>query len=215
MSQRDDLIQALSADLKPVRPVASPDRTALLWLLGSLVWVIGLTAWEGPLRPGALGELMEVPRFLFEMALGLLAFGCIAICAFRAAVPGRLQRGFAILSFVLLGLWLVQYLVAFWAPALEPSMAGKRQACWVETIVYAIGPMLLGLFLTRRLYPLSPWRTALCVGLVTGLLPAWYMQMACMYLMPHMLDHHILPGILVGLAGTGLAFLYKKDRLPG
>lgn len=214
MNQRDDLIQSLSADLEPVRPVASPDRTAMLWLLGSLLWVIALTAWVGPLRPGVFNELVTAPRFLLDMGLGLVACGLLAVCAFRSSVPGRLRRGFMIVSFVFLGLWLLQFLVGLKLPALPPSTAGARQACWVEAIVYATGPMALGVILTRRLYPLSPWRTALCVGLVAGLLPAWYMQMACMYQVPHIITHHILPGLVVGLAGTGLAFLYRSDRMP-
>lgn len=215
MSQHDDLIQSLTADLRPVHPAGSPDLTALLWLLGSTVYVAVLTALVGPLRPGALVQLVTVPRFFAEMAVGLLAFGLLAVCAFRAAIPGRLDRRWALVSGAVMILWLLQMMASLlWLPALQPSTAGARSACWLETILYALGPMLLGFVLTRRLYPLSAWKTTLCFSLVTGLLPAWYMQLACMYVMPHVIDHHILPGLVVGLAGSGLALLYRRDRRP-
>lgn len=213
MTRHEQLIQSLTDDLAPVKPVMSPDWLAILWLLGTALFVVLFTAFDGPLRPGVFDQLRASPRFLAEMALGLTAITLLAFCAFRAAQPGRLQRRFATISAVLLGLWLVQYLVAFWSPALPLSTVGARHACWLETIGFAIGPMLVAFFLTRRWYPLNPWHTTLSFSLVTGLLPAWYMQLACMYNVPHGLEFHILPGLAVALAGSCLALLYRRNRI--
>lgn len=213
MTRHEQLIQSLSDDLTAVKPIMSPDWLAVIWLLGSAVFVVLCTALDGPLRPGVFDQLLASPRFLAEMALGLAAIVMLAICAFRAAQPGRLQRRFAIASAVLLVLWLLQYLVGFWSPALPPSTAGARHTCWLETIGFAVGPMLIAFFLTRRWYPLNPWHTTLSFSLVTGLLPAWYMQMACMYRVPHIVEFHILPGLAVALAGSCLALLYRRDRI--
>jgi len=50
---------------------------------------------------------------------------------------------------------------------------------------------------------LRPVRTAMSVGLVAGMLPALYMQLACMYEPLHILAFHILPGLLmVGVAAA-------------
>ena len=69
--------------------------------------------------------------------------------------------------------------------------------------------IVAGLFLIRRLYPLSPIRTAMSVGLVAGMLPALYMQLACMYEPAHILTFHILPGLLMVGAGAGIAMKWS------
>ena len=209
MSRHDDLIQSLSSGLKPVKPVPSPDRLALVWLLLSAVYVVLITWYFGPLREGALQQLFSVPRFFIETASGLLGIGLVGVCAFRAAVPGRLSKSFATASFVVLGIWLSQYFVGLAEPALAPSMLGERAACWAQTAAFAIPPMAIAFVLTRRLYPLNPWRTTLCFCLAAGMLPALYMQLACVYVVPHILEFHILPGLLIALAGSTLAVFYR------
>lgn len=210
MRQREDLINSLCTDLKPVKSTMSADWLALIWLSLSAVYVVLVTAYYGPIRSDAIHQLLTVPRFLFETALGLVAIAMVAVCAFRAAIPGRLKRRFAVLSFGLLAVWLLQYVIGLWYPALPPSTLGAREDCWLQTIRFAVGPMLAGFLLTRRLYPLNPWYTTFGFSLVAGLLPALYMQLACMYMEPHILEFHILPGLAVALAGSFLALLYRS-----
>ena len=110
---------------------------------------------------------------------------------------------------ILMTFWLAQYVTGFISPALEPSTLGKRNYCYIETLVYALPVIVAGLFLIRRLYPLSPIRTAMSVGLVAGMLPALYMQLACMYEPAHILTFHILPGLLMVGAGAGIAMKWS------
>lgn len=214
MTRRNELIESLCTDLQPVRPTLRPDRLALLWLVSSAVFVVLVTALTGPLREGALVQLLTVPRFAVETLSGLVAIAMLGICAFRAAVPGELNRRFVAASFALLALWLMQYVVGFWSPALAPSLAGERGPCWLETMVFALVPMVTAFVLTRRLYPLNPWHTTALFCLVSGLLPALYMQLACVYLIPHILQDHILPGLIVALLGSALAVLYRGGKAP-
>ncbi len=208
MNRRDELIQQLSADLESVRPAPSVDLVSVLWLVTSAAYVIVLTHLWGPIRPNALHQLSTEPRFLAETALGVAAIALAAVMAFRAAVPGALASGLRRAAFAMLGLWLASYVVGLYSPALDPSMLGKRPHCMWETLVYALPPALAGLLLVRRLYPLQPVHTATAVGLVSGMIPALYMQLACMYVPSHILLFHILPGMLMALVAAAIAWLF-------
>jgi hypothetical protein len=112
-----------------------------------------------------------------------------------------------------LAAWLALMIAGFWFPALDTGMSGKRPHCNLETILYALPPLLLGLWQVRRLYPLRPVQTALAVGLAAGLFGAWYMQLACMYEPAHGLVLHLLPGLsTVPLAGALAYFWLGKRR---
>jgi len=212
MSRHEQLIEQLSRDLPPVRRSPSVNALATAWLISSAVLVVVLTHLAGPVRTGAVGQLAAEPRFLLETLLGVVSIAWIGIAAFRAAVPGALTRRFAMAASVLLVLWLAQYVVGLVSPALEPSDLGERHLCYLETATYALAPILAGVFLVRRLYPLRYVRTAMALALAAGMIPALYMQIACMYVPSHVLAFHILPGASMVLAGAAVALLWPRRQ---
>ncbi len=212
MNTQQELIASLSADLKSVKPARHTDRTALLWLVLSAVYVVGITSFLGPIRPNAFNQLFTEPRFLIESLVGVLAILAITLIAFRAAVPGALSRRFTLLGSGILLLWLGSYVVGLVSPSLEPSMLGKRHYCVFETFIYALPPILFAYMLIRRLYPLRPVQTALWYSLSAGMVPALYMQIACMYVPSHILQFHIMPGLLVAILGAGLGLIKRSPR---
>jgi hypothetical protein len=212
MNKHDELIANLSRDLAPVSPAPNANWLAASWCLISAIYVVMMTHLMDPIRPGALSQLVSEPRFLLESLLGVVAIVWTSLLGFRAAVPAALNRQFAAAGFVLMALWLAQYVVGLVSPALEPSTLGKRGHCYIETMVYAVPPILAALFLVRRLYPLRFVHTAMSLSLAAGMLPALYMQLACMYEPVHILAFHIIPGLAMVLMGAVLAALW---RLPG
>jgi len=209
MSKQHILISNLSRDLAPVSPPSNVNRLAIAWFLLSAIFVVAMTHLFGPIRPGAFSQLGTEPRFLLETMLGVAAILWTSLLAFRSAVPAALSKQFAATGMVLMALWLAQYVIGFVSPALEPSMLGKRDHCFSETLVYSLPVILTGLFLIRRLYPLRPLRTAMSIGLAAGMLPALYMQLACMYEPSHILGYHILPGLLMVGAAAGIAAIWR------
>lgn len=209
MSRHNELIAGLSRDLAPVSRAPDVNVQALVWFLASAVYVVAMTHLLGPIRPGALAQLVSEPRFLLESLLGVVAIIWICLVAFRASVPAALSRGFATGGIVLLLLWLAQYVIGLVNPALEPSSLGKRGHCYFETIAYALPPIIAALFLIRRLYPLRYVRTSMWIALAAGMLPALYMQLACMYEPVHILKLHIAPGLAMVLAGAGIAAMWR------
>ena len=214
MNKHETLISGLSSKLEPVSPPPNINRLAMAWFALSAIYVVAVTQLIGPIRPGALTQLSTEPRFALETMLGVAAILWFSLLAFRSAIPAALSRQFAAAGLVLMALWLAQYVIGFVSPALEPSKLGKRHFCYIETMVYALPVILAGLFFVRRLYPLRPVRTAMSISLVAGMLPALYMQLACMYEPAHILAFHILPGLLMVGVGAGIAAWWRQ-RQPG
>lgn len=210
MSSRDSIIQSLSEDLQPVANSVAVDSKAMLWFVLTAFYVVLVTQWLAPIRADAFNQLVTVPRFFIESLLGLMAIVMLTLAAFRAAVPGRLTTRFAISGLALLALWLGNYVYGLIDPTLEPSMAGKREQCWLQTATMTLPPIIAAVLLTRRLYPLSPLRTVFLFSLAAGMIPALYMQIACMYIPEHILGHHILPGLVVGVLGCALSLFYRR-----
>jgi len=211
--QHRNLISDLSRDLAPVSSPTKINRLAMAWFLLSACYVILVTDLIDPIRLGALTQLVTEPRFLLETMLGVAATLWISLLAFRSSVPAALNKQFAATGFVPLALWLAQYARGLFSPALKPSTLGERPHCWLETMLYAVPVILAGLYFVRRFYPLRPVRTAMSIGLVAGMLPALYMQIACMYNPVHILAFHILPGLLMVGVGAGIAAIWRPQRV--
>lgn len=208
----DKLINSLSTGLEPVRPRLPVEATAALWLLVSAGFVIGITLWFGPIRPTAMTQLATVPRFLLETLFGAAAITFTTVVAFRTTVPGATSRRMVWISLGLITLWVANYALDIVYPALEPSMLGKRDHCFSETLMFALPPAALALLLSRRFYALRPVRSAALFCLAASMLPALYMQIACMYAPLHILQMHILPALMVTLAGTACAWVWNRWR---
>jgi len=209
VNKHESLISDLSSNLAPVSPPPNINRLAIAWFALSAIYVVAVTQLFGPIRPGAITQLSTEPRFLLETVLGVAAILWFSLLAFRSAIPAALTRQFAAAGLVLMALWLAQYVVGFISPALEPSKLGKRNYCYFETMVYSLPVILAGLFFVRRLYSLRPVRTAMSISLAAGMLPALYMQLACMYEPAHILAFHILPGLLMVGVGAGIAAWWR------
>lgn len=212
MDRHERLIDSLSRDLAPVAPARNVNLVGLAWLLSSAVFVVAVTQSVDPVRPGVLDQFAEAPRFLLETLLGVVAISWTGLLAFRSAVPGELSRKFAAAGLALMALWLAQYVVGLFSPALEPSEWGKRPFCYLETMIYSAPPILAAVFIARRLYPLHYTRTAMLLALAAGMIPALFMQVACMYDPSHILLLHILPGLSMVLGAAALTVWWRLPR---
>lgn len=212
MAKRDQLIESLSRDLAPVRRPPSVNLLASIWFLAGAVFVIAAIHLAGPVRPGAFSQLATEPRFLVETMLGVVAILWTSLVAFRGAVPAALTSRFALAGSVLLLFWLAQYVFGLVEPALEPSELGKRGHCSLEVMIYSVPLILVALYFIRRLYPLGFVRTAMSAGLAAGMMPALYMQLACMYEPVHILSFHIFPGLMMALAAAAMALVWRRTN---
>jgi hypothetical protein len=79
-------------------------------------------------------------------------------------------------------------------------------------MIYSAPPILAALFIARRLYPLHYRRTAMLLALAAGMIPALFMQIACMYDPSHILLLHVLPGLSMVLVAAALAAWWRLPR---
>lgn len=202
MDRRSDLIQQLADELRPAPRVRAPRHLAMLWGVGAWLFVVGATIAVQPLRPGVLDQLLDSPRFAGETLFGLLAGGLAVWVAFAVGAPGRSQRRSIALALGGLALWAGLYVYGLVSPALEPSMLGKRQLCFLEVLLYGVPSLAVGLLLLRRLAPLERWSAGLVMGAAAGAMPALLMELACMYVPSHILSHHLGPVLGLALLGA-------------
>lgn len=201
--ERTAFIQSLSSALTPSGRRWPASWLLPLWLATSWLVVTGITLATGEMRPGAGEQLLRSPRFLLECVLGFAAGGIGMYTALALAVPGRARwRRLVPLSLSLVAVWAGAYVYGMYDPALEPSMLGKREHCYWETLLYSSVPFALGFFLVRRRMPLDRTWVGLLVGVAAAAVPALMMQWACMYDPAHILGHHLLPIALVGAIGA-------------
>lgn len=199
----DPLIDALVDDLAPVRRPPGDAASLALWLAVSWTVVLGATLAAGPLRPGALDQLVTTPRFLLECLAGAAAGVLAMAAALRLATPGRSRpRRAAAPALGLAALWVAQIAVGWSWPSLEVSTLGKRPHCFVEILAYSVPPLLLGLWLLRRRLALERFATAALLAGASASLPALLMQLACRYEPTHGLLYHLGPLLLVAAFGS-------------
>lgn len=209
---RRELIDRLSSASKFRRVRLA--RDGWLWLLASIAWVVAIGAYLDPIRPTSIDQLIGEPRFSLEMMLGALAALVSTRAAFALAVPSAANPRVIGLALLGVGLWLTALVVTFVTPSLEPSMFGKREACEWEAYLLSVPPIVLGVLLQKRGAILNPIAASAMIGVSAGLLPALFMQMACMVDPWHSLSHHAGPMLVVTMAATLLSWAYGRlDRL--
>jgi len=174
-------------------------------LLIACFFLLALTLATGPLRAGVASEL-ATPPFLLECVAGAGAVALAAWTGMALAVPGRVRvRPWTAAVALAVGAWLAGLgaMAAGWLPpALEPSMAGKRDACAIEAVVFALPSLALGLALAARRMPLARARTGAVIGFAAGGVPAWLMQLACMYEPGHAALFHVGPAVAMAALGA-------------
>lgn len=208
--KHDELIQSLKADLTEVTAPLPLGRVAVLWLVLSSVYVLTLGAAIAPFRPGYDSQLLDSPRFMLEMLMGLGAAACFLYTALAASVPGVDTRWYRRVGWLLLGGWLSQFALGFEFPTFEPSMLGKRDYCVWEAYLYSVPPLIVLIGMQRRRFVLEPVR-AICFGAIaSGLIPAMMMQLACMYEPLHILKFHVLPVAVLAVVSVSIAWLVAR-----
>jgi hypothetical protein len=201
-----DLIDALVADLEPVRP-AMPWRQAMFaWCVISWVVVGAAILASGPVREGLLGELIGSPRFALELVLGFAA-GLAAIwTGLEFGVPGA-RSGPRLLAppLMLLSGWTLVIVYGLMHPSDAATMDGKRVHCFIETLLVSLPPFSVALYLLRGRILFARAGAGLLVGAAAAAIPALWMQVACRIEPLHVLTFHLSPVLIIGLLGAILA----------
>lgn len=199
---RENLIRDLVADLRPVRRPGRIGLPLLAWLTIAGAYSVLVVMATGPLREGALQNLLREPGFAFETLLATAAIAALAHAALRTAIPGE-ASGWSRLGLpaALASAWVGVYVIGFWYPAHPVSTLGARDHCHWQTLLFSVPSFALMLWMTRRLLPLMPRATGALAGAAAAAIPGALMQFGCMYVPAHILLHHLGPVLVMAVIG--------------
>jgi hypothetical protein len=205
-NNHEKLISSLVDELEPIGKSVKVMIPFQLWLLMAALLTASLAWFWGPYRVGTLGQLVSSMQFSLETVAGCIAILAIAFIAFQSTIPASasaFKQGKVPL--LLLGAWVAFYLYGLVDPALIESKAGKRDHCYLETMLLSTLPLIVALLWAKTAWPTNQAQTGLLFGLASGAIAAMVMQFSCMYDPVHALVFHVLPGLLMGVVGIILA----------
>ncbi len=203
---RSEFIDLLVRDLEPVHPAPSWRSATGGWLAASWGIVGTLILATGSLHADGLAHLIEQPLVGVGVILGILtSVGAIA-AGLELAVPGAPPAGRLLaVPGLLLTAWFGVLLIdwSHGSGALEQmSNAPHRLLCPMQTLLFALPPLAIALVQLDRRVPIASPLAGAVVGLAAGLVPAVWMQLACVSDPLHTFTHHLSPLLLLAPLGA-------------
>jgi hypothetical protein len=175
----DDLIARLSADLKPVRPMAMQRLLIGATLLSGIVAIIAMLALLG-MRPdmeAASATMMYWTKFGYTLALALLGLAATLVLA---RPEGRTRWPWLTAIGLLDALLVLAVIQLARAEDMMPLIMGSSILRALTYIPVLSLPVLLGALLAlRRLAPRSPTMAGFAAGIMAGGTGAWVYTFAC------------------------------------
>jgi hypothetical protein len=158
MSKRtEELIASLTADARPVRPLAPPWRRLLAWLALAVPWVIAVVVIMSPRAD--LGDRLGDPHWVLEQGAALATALAAAVAAFCAGVPGRprWERFLPLPPFVLwVGLLGLGCIAAWLRAGPDGLTLYPDWVCFPGIVLVGAGPAAAMAIMLRRGAPLAP-----------------------------------------------------------
>lgn len=202
----DEIVNQLTAGLKPVKRTISPALGAGLWLAASAAFIAALV-WHHGMRPD-IGRLLDDPgyRTLFAACVATATLGALA--TFLVSLPGRSGR-WALLPIPGLALWLGGTGIGCYADWVRAGpdglILGTSFSCmgWIIAVSLPLSALLI--VMIRHAAFVRP-RLSLCLGMLStaalasgGLMLFHEVETTLMIF----LWHGAAALILIGLAGIG------------
>jgi hypothetical protein len=165
----EDLILRLTADLKPVQPLPSPPRRALLWIGAVAALAIALTAFAD--RGAVAARVFAAPDIWLSACGAALTMVLAAIAAFELSLPDRSQR-WALLPLPAALLWLgasgAGCLRDWIVAGVHPATLNDTKDCLAFILALSVPLSVLLLGMLRRAHALQPDLTAAVAGLAVA-----------------------------------------------
>jgi len=205
MDTRDRVRSLVAADLRPVRPLWSPARRALLvWPFALLLAVFASLTYGLREDAGQLGPALTWGASAIEWLLGL----AVIAVALRHAVPGaegghRRLVHLCVLAGIVLSVTTVLTYTAH--PTFVPPSGGWPvwRACVIGPLEYSLPLLIVALVLVVRSFSTYPVLSGTLCGLGAGLVIDSGWRLTCSFTSPqHVFGAHGLAFIAVTLVGA-------------
>jgi hypothetical protein len=165
----DQLIGALAANLRPVRPLPRPALSALFWLVLVAAIAAALATFADM---AAMWQRMTAIPDMWLAALGSIATtATAAFAAFAVSLPDR-SRAWALLPLPPAVLWIAASglgcLRAYVLPGTHVAAIGETRDCLLFIIGFSVPLSVVLIVMLRRAYSLAPPLTAAMAGLASA-----------------------------------------------
>ena len=214
-----DLLLAVERDMRPVRPLASPGRRALLLTpvaLALLVLAPQFWGWRSNLAQLSLATSWGLS--VLEVIAGLL----ILAAGLRESIPGRelsTRSVTALMLATLAGYVCSVFLTAWLLPTTVPPAVAVRFVweCVGMTATFSIPALAVAVWLIARGLPNRPALTGALCGLGVGVMADSGVRLFCWVTEPaHVLIAHGGAIVMLMLLGSACALLVERVRArPG
>jgi hypothetical protein len=166
---RDRLIDALAADLRPVRPLLPPALRTLLWLILVAIVAAVLAMFADV---SATWHRLSAISDMWIAALGSIAtMATAALAAFELSLPDR-SRAWALLPLPAATLWVgasgLGCIRSVLLPGTHVPAAGETLDCLLFIVGLSVPLSAALMVMLRRGYSLAPRLTAAMAGLASA-----------------------------------------------
>jgi len=213
------LIDSLTQDLRPVRPLWAPVIRATIMSVLALIFVTGMIAILG--GPRADWLTVATNPLLMSGDILMLAAGFMScVAAFTLAVPDtKIRKHVIVLLSAATVIWIgiCLYAAASLTPqAMSAEIAdmGKSSACVKALIFMSIAPLVVSFFMVARAVPIWRGWTGYALTLSMASFGAFGMRFFCpsdSY--AHLLLWHFLPVIVLSVLGGVLGRIILRFRM--
>lgn len=163
----DDVIERLTRDLRPVKPIRHPLRRGLEWLAGTTLFLAALVVTKAMVSGAPLAAL---PQHLVVSQLAAIAVSVTAaVAAFTMVVPGASRR-VLVWPITATGVWLGGLLIGVFQEANAVIAQSSAPFEWPCVFMITLGSVLPVAGLRRLLRdgaPLAP-RVTLALGVLAA-----------------------------------------------
>jgi len=162
----DRLIQALGADLTPVRRLAPPGVRTLIWLtiVGAIALALATVSDVGAISR----RLMAAPDMWFAAIGSLVTAVLAAVAAFQLSLPDR-KPAWALLPLPAAVFWVaasgIGCLRSWLVPETHPASLGEAETCLAFILGISVPLSALLIVMLRQGCPLRPNLTLVIGGL--------------------------------------------------
>jgi hypothetical protein len=212
LSTDTDLIETLSRDLKPVRPLARPWARTLGLMFAALVLGFAILLYTHPARPDLAAE-MRRPVYLAQ-GFAMLAAGFLAgLAAFILSVPDtKIRKPVMALLGGASGIWL--FLIGLELLQAGFEMPDKAESCFIGLTMAMGAPLALGIVMVIRGAAIWHGWAGYALVLSVGSFSALAMRFICPNDSPaHLLVWHFLPVLALAVIGIPLGQILLKLKI--
>jgi len=209
----DDLINQLTADLKPVRRLPAPIVRVLCVLAFTIVVLAAAIAL---LTHGPRADLMTMlgrVGYLSQNISFLVAGIFAGLAAFRLSVPDvKIRPGTYALIFLATAIWLVHIIALSFEGGLDGVEVAQRN-CLTDLSLFMVVPLAATAFMLTRGAPIWRGWAGYAMVLSIGSFCAIGMRFLCPNDQPaHLLVWHFMPVMVFALIGIFLGKILLKPR---